>query len=153
MNEIRVNSGIVVNVNDNGDTIVVQTEDQLFMDKFFALTEKLDKIANEANASELEQKSEREQLRFLMDRTKTIMEDIDGLFGKDTCKKVFGDIIPSPYLIADFFDQLTPIAKQYMDVRQEKISRKYNRKRKGGKNRYRNKEQIIQDMMHGQARK
>ena len=152
MNEIRVNRGIVVNVNDDGDTIVINTEDQRFMDNFLLLTEKLDKISKEANAPELESKSEREQLQYLMEKTKIIMADIDGLFGKDACKKVFGDIIPSPYLIADFFDQMIPIAEKYMDERQRKISQKYSNRRKGSKNKYRNKEQIIQDMMNGKRR-
>ena len=60
------------------------------------------------------------------------MSDIDNMFGENACKKVFGDIIPNPYLIADFLDQLTPIAEQYMDARQKKISERYSRNRKGG---------------------
>lgn len=147
-NKIRVNSGIVVEVNDNGDTITVNAEDQEFIDKFFALNENLERITKEMEAPELKEKSEREQLHCLMDKTKDIMEDIDSLFGENACKKVFGDIIPNPYLIADFFEQLTPIAEQYMDARQKKIAEKYSNKRKGARsNKYRNKEQIIQDAM------
>lgn len=132
-NKIRVNSGIVVEVNDNGDTITVNAEDQGFIDKFFGLIDKLETLQKKAKVPELKEKSEREQLHFSMDNTKEIMAEIDGLFGEDACKKVFGDIIPNPYLIADFFDQLTPIAKQYMDARQKKIAEKYSRRRKGSK--------------------
>lgn len=132
-NKIRVNSGIKVEVNDNGDTIIVNAENQCFIDDFMALNEKLEVMTKEMEAPELKDKSEREQLHFLMDKTKEIMEDIDALFGKDACKKVFGDIIPNPYLIADFFEQLTPIAKQYMDARQKKIAEKYSNRRKGGR--------------------
>lgn len=146
MNEIRVNSGIVVNVNDNGDTITINVEDQSFIDKLFGFYNRIDSVANEMNTPEMEGKSEREQLDSVIEKTKEIMKDIDGMFGDNACKKVFGDIIPSPYLIADFFDQLVPIANQYMDERQKKIAERYNRKRKGG-SKYRTKEEIIQDAM------
>lgn len=147
-NKIRVNSGIVVEVNDNGDTITVNAEDQGFIEKFFSLNENLEKITTEVQAEELKKKSEREQLHRIIDKTKEIMADIDSLFGENACRKVFGDIIPNPYLIADFFEQLTPIAEQYMDKRQKIISAKYSNKRKGSRsNKYRTKEEIIQDAM------
>lgn len=146
MNEIRVNSGIVVNVNDNGDTITINVEDQSFIDKLFGFYNRIDSVANEMNTPEMEGKSEREQLDSVIEKTKEIMKDIDGMFGDNACKKVFGDIIPSPYLIADFLDQLVPIANQYMDERKKKIAERYNRKRKGG-SKYRTKEEIIQDAM------
>lgn len=132
MNEIRVNSGIVVNVNDNGDTITINVEDQGFIDKLFGFYNKIDSVANDMNTPEMKEKSEREQLKIVIEKTKEIMRDIDDMFGLDACEKIFGDIIPSPYLIADFLDQLMPIAKQYMDERQKKIAEKYSRKRKGG---------------------
>lgn len=131
MNKIRVNSGIVVEVNDNGDTITVNAEDQYFIEKFLGLNEKLHNIAR-TDTKELEEKSEREQIGVMIETTKEVMAEIDGLFGENTCKKVFGDIVPSPYLIADFFEQLTPIAAQYMDERQKIIASKYSRNRKGG---------------------
>lgn len=131
MNKIRVNSGIVVEVNDNGDTITVNAEDQYFIEKFLGLHEKLHNIAK-MDTKELEEKNEHEQIGIMIETTKEIMAGIDGLFGENACKKVFGDIVPSPYLIADFFEQLTPIAEQYMDERQKKIASKYNRNRKGG---------------------
>lgn len=147
-NKIRVNSGIVVEVNDNGDTITVNAEDQGFIDKFFGLNENLEKITAEIQTEELKKKSEREQLHYMIDKTKEIMEGIDQLFGEDACRKVFGEIIPNPYLIADFFEQLTPIAEQYMNERQKIISAKYSNKRKGSRsNKYRTKEEIIWDAM------
>ena len=76
-------------------------------------------------------KTERGQLKYTIDKTKEIMIGIDNLFGRDACKKVFGDIIPSAYLIADFFEQLTPIAKKYKDARQKQIAEKYSNHRKG----------------------
>lgn len=146
MNQIRVNSGIVVEVNDNGETITVNAEDQNFIDKFFDLRERLDTLAGKMGSSDVQNQGEREQLRTLIDGTKEIMADIDQLFGENACRKVFGDIIPNPYLIADFFEQLTPIARQYMDERQKKIDAKYNRNRKGSK-KQRSKDEIIKDVL------
>lgn len=146
MNQIRVNSGIVVEVNDNGDTITVNAEDQNFIDKFFDLRERLNTLAGKMSGSDVQNQGEREQLRTLIDGTKEIMADIDLLFGENACRKVFGDIIPNPYLIADFFEQLTPIARQYMDERQKKIDAKYNRNRKGSK-KQRSKDEIIKDVL------
>lgn len=133
MNKIRINSGIVIEVNDNGDTITINAEDQGFMDKFFELDEMLENLAKKFKTVDMKGKGEREQLKVLTDTTKEIMEGIDNLFGENTCKKVFGDIIPNPYLIAEFFEQLIPIVKQYVDIRKKKISEKYGRRRKGSR--------------------
>lgn len=136
-NKIRVDSGIVIEVNDKGETITVSTENQRFIDDFMELNEKLEDVVKEVESREVKQLEGREQLQFQMEKTKQIMEMIDALFGRDACRKVFGDIIPTPYLIADFFGQLTPIVKQYADERQKKIAEKYNRRRKGGSSRKR----------------
>ncbi len=132
MTDIRVNRGIVVNVNDDGDTITVNVEDQQFIDRFYGLIDKLDKISAEMGSEAVKALETRLQVQKIMGLTKELMSDIDEMFGEGCCRKVFGDIIPSPYLIADFFDQLTPIAEQYMDERQKTIAKKYNRNRKGG---------------------
>lgn len=146
MNQIRVNSGIVIEVNDNGDTISVNVEDQGFIDKFYGFYDRIEATSKEMDSPEIKAKGEREQLDIMISKTKEIMADIDNMFGENACKKVFGDIIPNPYLIADFLDQLTPIAEQYMDARQKKISERYSRNRKGG-GKYRTKEELIQDAM------
>lgn len=146
-NKIRVSSNIVIEVNDEGDTIVVNAEDQLFIEKFYALCDRLEAIRAELNNNEVEEKSEREKLRCMIDKTKEIMAGIDELFGENTCRKVFGEIVPNMYLITEFFDQLTPVIKQYVDKRKKKIDAKYGNGRKGARSKYRTKEQIIQDAM------
>lgn len=148
MNEISLKSGIVVKVNDAGETITVNVEDQLFVDKFYNLIEKIEKAREEVDTKEFKELSERDQLKAVIEKTKVVMNEIDELFGEDACRKVFGNIVPSLFLIADFFEQMTPIAEQYMDERQKKISSRYNRNRKAGsKNKYRTKEEIIRDNM------
>ena len=130
---ISVGQGIVVRVNDQGETITVNVEDQLFIDKFYGLIERLEKTGERLKAPEMIEKSEREQLQIVIEETKGIMEDIDGLFGPHACRKIFGNIIPNFYLITDFFDQMQPIAEKYAGERQKIIEQKYNSSRKGGR--------------------
>lgn len=148
MAEIRVSRGIVINVNDEGETITLNVDDQNFIDKFYSLINRLDEITQKMKSEEVKAKSEQEQVRIMLVETEDLMARIDSMFGAESCRKVFGDIVPSPYLIADFFEQLTPVAEQYMDARQKKISEKYNSQRKGAKTKkFRTKEEIIQDAM------
>ena len=108
----------------------------------------MDEITKEMDSEAVKGLEERMQVRKMIERTKELMADIDGMFGAECCRKVFGDIVPSPYIIADFFEKLTPIAEEYMDERQKTISKKYNNNRKGARtNKYRTKEEIIQDAM------
>lgn len=133
MNEIKVSSGIVVKVNETGDTITVNVEDQSFIEKFYGLIDRLNAATEAMKSEEVKELGEQGQLQRMIAETKGIMADIDLLFGTDCCRKVFGDIVPSPYLMADFFDQLTPIAEQYINERKKKIENKYSRNRKGGR--------------------
>lgn len=131
MKQISVARGIAIKVNDQGDTISMNVDDQRFIDKFYDLIETFDKstavIRGKQNAGE------REKLKNLISETEKIMAGIDDIFGKDACKKIFGDIVPSPVLIADFFDQMIPITRNYTNERQKMIEQKYSRSRKGGR--------------------
>ena len=131
MKQISVTRGIAIKVNDQGDTISMNVDDQRFIDKFYGLIETFDKstavIRGKQNAGE------REKLKNLISETEKIMAGIDDIFGKDACKKIFGDIVPSPVLIADFFDQMIPITRNYTNERQKMIEQKYSRSRKGGR--------------------
>ena len=40
MNEIRIKSGIEITVNEKGETICINAEDQTFLDKFYGLLDK-----------------------------------------------------------------------------------------------------------------
>lgn len=146
-NKIRVNSGIVVEVNDSGETIVINADDKTFIESLFGLMDKFDAFADKMAGEEVKKLSDRERLQIDIAETKEIMAEIDAIFGEETCRKAFGNIVPNQYLIADFFDQMIPIAEQYMDVRQKEIAKKYSNKRKGSRSKYRTKEEIIKDAM------
>lgn len=134
--KIRVGNGIKIEVNDDGDYIVAHVEDHNFIDRFYGLIEKLKGIHASLKAEESKGLSEKEQLDLVKDKMLEIMRAIDELFGQDTCKKVFGSgIVPNGYLIAEFFEQLEPIFREYAVKRQDTISQKYNRNRGHGHNR------------------
>lgn len=133
MENIRVNKGIVIEVNDAGDTITINTEDQSLVDKFYGMMERLQEIKEEMEAPEMEKKGEREILKIMIERTKEIMKEIDNIFSEGSCKKIFGDIVPSAYLIVEFFDQMTPIVEKHMKERRKEIENRYSRRRKGAR--------------------
>lgn len=146
--EIRLNRGVPIVVNDEGETITMKPENQNFIEKFYGLVDKLDDLSAEMQSEAVKQMNEHEQLLLLIERTKHIMAEIDAMFGPESCRKIFGDIVPSHYLIADFFEQLKPIAERYTDGRQKEISKKYNGNRKGARaSKYRSKEELIRDAM------
>ena len=133
--KIRVSTGVTIEVNDNGDTIVARIDDALFVNGFYSLLDLMEKTEKEIE-SYAQYENEREKLEFITEKTKDIMAQIDLLFGAETCEKVFCGAIPSGYALADFFDQLVPIFEGYADARQKKIAEKYNRGRKGSKSNY-----------------
>lgn len=130
-NKISVKSGIIVEVNDNGDTITVNVDDQLFIERFRQLTVRLDEIKQDVQGATV--KGEKERLQFYIEKIREIMAEMDALFGEGCCRKVFGDIVPSPFLIADFFEQMIPVIEEYTKVRKADIAKKYSRQRKGGR--------------------
>lgn len=132
MKEINITRGLTIKVNDQGETITLNVDDQRFIDRFYGLIETFDKSVRQINGKAAS-KSERDRLKQLMEETQKIMNNIDELFGKGACVKIFGDIVPSPVLLADFFDQMIPITRAYTNERQQVIERKYNRSRKGAR--------------------
>lgn len=125
---------IKISVNDEDDLLVINLADRDFPNRFYQLIQHV-----EQNIAELEAKKDdigtmgiREQIDADLAVHRTVMEDIDNLFGEETCKKVFGDIVPDISLILDFFDKLTPIIQKYSKKRNDRIQQKYSANRKGG---------------------
>lgn len=137
---IRVNTGARrIDVNDNGDYITLNFGDHSFPDRFFTMMDRVQDIAKE---TELREKEIREQhkdeneglVRALFSLDKDlylkISVEVDNLFGPDTCKKVFGNIVPGIELFDDFFMQLMPYFEEYSKERVQRMS-KYSAARTG----------------------
>lgn len=137
---IRVNTGEKkIEVNDNGDFITLNFGDHDFPNRFFAMLDRVQKLAEEAGPQEtaIRETFESGSMELARELTKldctvhrAIMEEVDGLFGADTCRKVFGDIVPGVELFDDFFQQLLPYFEQFGKERAERLS-KYSAARVG----------------------
>lgn len=137
---IRVNTGAKkIEVNDQGDFIVLDLGDSSFPDRFFSMTDRVKAKADEAAAAAKELESRYEPgsepaLRAAAALFRKLHEDVaaevDAFFGPDTCKKVFGDIVPSIELFDDFFTQLMPYFEQFGKERAQRLS-KYSAARTG----------------------
>lgn len=137
---IRVNTSVKkIEVNDNGDFITLNFSDNSFPDRFYGMLENVQNRANDvsAQAAELEEKYggdkealTRQQAALYRQFHEGIVSEVDALFGPNTCKKVFGDIVPGIELFEDFFTQLTPYFEEYGKERAAKLS-KYSAARTG----------------------
>nr|DAQ18420.1 MAG TPA: tail assembly chaperone [Caudoviricetes sp.]DAV48296.1 MAG TPA: hypothetical protein [Caudoviricetes sp.] len=128
MESIRVNSGVkVIEVNDKGETISLPLSDDSFIKGFFGLlNETKDKAAaiSEKNGDVLE------TLDAVVEFDKVVRDKIDVLMGENTCKKVFGDVLPSSDQFLDFFAQLRPIVESHVEKRAANMN-KYSAERVG----------------------
>lgn len=140
MDRIRVNTGEKkIEVNDNGDFITINFSDHDFPSRFFAMLDHVELLAKEAEPKEKEIRANFADdnnglIRALSDLDKdihrSIMAEVDSLFGDGTCQKVFGDIIPGIELYGDFFNQLLPYIQQFGEERAKRMS-KYRASRTG----------------------
>lgn len=140
VDSIRVDTGVKrIEVNDDGETITLNFADQSFPARYFQMVDEFEAKSAEfqKQAQELDEKemSEYEKQRAIADFNLEIheffKERIDGLFGPETCRKVFGDIVPAMDLYMDFLNQLAPFFQKYGKERQKKLAQKYNLARKG----------------------
>lgn len=140
MDGIRVNSGAKrIEVNDNGDYITLNFADQSFPTRFFAMLDRVLETTEAASPKEAEIKEKftvggldytRAMAQLNEDIHSAVVSEIDGFFGVDTCKHVFGDIVPGIDLIDDFFQQLMPYFQKYGQERTRRMS-KYSAERTG----------------------
>lgn len=137
---IRVKTGAKrIEVNDDGDYIVLDFSDNSFPDRFFAMVDRVEARANEAipAAKEIEASHEKGSEGYVRATAalwrkvhEDIMTEVDGFFGPGTCKKVFGDIVPDIELYDDFFTQLMPYFEEAGKERAQRMS-KYSANRTG----------------------
>jgi uncharacterized protein YggU (UPF0235/DUF167 family) len=130
MNGIRINTGAKkIQVNDEGDFITLNFGDQSFPVKVFELInnfqEQCEKLQDNLKDLETEGKANIEAFRTLEKTHLYFKEQIDNVFGAETCRKVFGNITPSMEHIADFFHQIEPFFTEYGKERQKTIKTKY----------------------------
>lgn len=138
MSGIRVGTSVKkIEVNDNGEFITLNFSDNSFPDRFFSMLDHIQKRAEDVRTQEDEIReqfgedgSARAAAALYRQFHEDIMGEVDGLFGPDTCRKVFGDIVPGIELFDDFFTQLIPYFEEYGRERARKLG-KYSAERTG----------------------
>lgn len=131
---IRVNTGVKrIEVNDNGDFITLNLSDNAFLDRFFALYNNVQRVAEESAAREAAVREKyaggdenallRELFSLYKEASERMMAEVDALFGEDTCRRVFGDITPGFELYLDFFEQLLPYLREFAGEKAQRMSR------------------------------
>lgn len=126
-NIIRISRGIEINVNEAGDTICIPVDDMNFIDNYNNVLDTFDRIDKEIKEKE-GTLAPKEELRFIIEKTREVMDGINNLFmDEQCCKKVFGNIVPSPYLLAVSLNSSVRTLKNMRMSRQKKIMDKYRK--------------------------
>ena len=122
---------VKIEVNDDGDFIILPLGDETFIPRFYAMLDEIQAVGGKA----VEEIKSAEDIIGEMDiYTKfheKLRDDVDLLFGEGTCRKVFGDILPSGHLQLDFFEKLLPFIQEYKQAQETKLTSKYSANRKG----------------------
>ncbi len=138
-NTFRINTGAVkIEVNDEGEFITLPFGDQSFPSRFFALIEDFNsreaefkgKAENIEKTDQAELEKAASNVALNLEIHQYFKTEIDKVFGAETCRKVFGDIVPSVELYAEFFDRLKPYFDKFNKERTQKM-KKYSPKRTG----------------------
>ena len=140
MDRIRINNGEKrIEVNDKGEYITLNFNDQSLLSRFVHLKENFEALGTRAeteiqriaeeypDGSDARMKAEAEYNEKIHSK---IMSGVDSVLGKDACRKIFGDILPSFEMYDELFDQLMPYFQKYAQERAEKMQ-KYSAARMG----------------------
>lgn len=123
MNKIRVKSYTqVIEVNDEGETIVLKVADQSIPYKLNKLIKNIEEKGKELSNLP-DDTSNEEIIEKEYDFQLWVRASIDDVFGKDTCRKVFGDLVPPFESYLDFLEQIKPFFEDYAKERITNLSK------------------------------
>ena len=138
MDKIRITRNIKrIEVNDQGEYIVLDFDDLDLPYRYYNMLRRLeqDRIRFNAELTEkLKGKTDEEATTELIEAERRLnvyfRDAVDEVFGEGTCRKVYGDILPSMDMHLQFFDELRPFFEEEAKRRREKMNR-YNARRTG----------------------
>ena len=151
MDSLRIDNGTKkIEVNGAGEYIEFSIANNDFFRAFSELLQWFDGQEQRQDIKDMEKRQEEvvpedgdkinyEALNGVLDIrekiSKEACEKIDNIFGTEASRKIFGSIVPDMYMIADFFEQITPLIEKYAKERNQTINKKYSKNRKGAKSR------------------
>ena len=135
---IRITRNIKrIEVNDQGECIVLDFDDLNLPYRYYNMLRKMeqDRIKfNEELAEKLKGKTDEEATAELIEAERRLniyfRDAVDEVFGEGTCRKVYGDILPSIDMHMQLFDELRPYFEEEAKRRREKMN-KYSARRTG----------------------
>lgn len=149
MDSLRIDNGTKkIEVNDAGEYIEFSVVNNDFFRAFFDLLRWFDEQENRKEIAEMEEQKDKvvsedgEKINYdaannvldIRDKiSKEACEKIDNIFGTEASRKIFGNVIPDMYMIADFFEKISPLIEKYQKERSQTIDKKYSKNRKGAK--------------------
>lgn len=141
MEKIRIQRNVKqIEVNDNGDFITLDFDDLNLPYRYYGMLKRFEKdrarFTNEL-AQKLKGKPSSICTEELVNAERELniyfRNAVDEVFGEGTCRKVYGDILPSLEMHMQFFDLLRPYFEEEAKRRQERMS-KYSARRMGNAN-------------------
>lgn len=121
-----------IEVNDNGEYIELDFDDQSLpyrfmqtMKSIYSRKQEFDRRIATDNGTNMNSVIELEY-----EINTYFKAEIDKLFGDGTCRKVYGDILPSVDMHIELLNQLLPFFEEYAHKRREKMN-KYSAGRTG----------------------
>lgn len=135
---IRITRNIKrIEVNDQGECIVLDFDDLNLPYRYYNMLRKMeqDRIKfNEELAEKLKGKTDEEATAELIEAERRLniyfRDAVDEVFGEGTCRKVYGDILPSIEMHMQLFDELRPYFEEEAKRHREKMNR-YSARRTG----------------------
>ena len=120
---------VEVEVNDNGDVILLNVGDERFMQKLYDFSMNVSERAREL--SETPTEDIKQAIELDIEFHTWLKEQFDELFGDKSYEKVFGkDIVVGSEFVLEFLDNILPVIQKYTDKRVAKFN-KYSADRVG----------------------
>lgn len=122
-----------IKVNEQGEYITLNFDDQAFLPRFLTLMQEVEEMVAEGSAkeTELNAMSEADEKEFIakikakadydLQVCRKLAEKVDEAFNDNVCQKVFGNIVPSVALFAEFFAQLKTLVEGFAKESTEKM--------------------------------
>jgi tetrahydromethanopterin S-methyltransferase subunit G len=119
-----------VQVNEDGDFIILPMGDNSFPKRLIEFSEKMELTYGELIEKEKELAGS--DITILSEMRAELYTRIgcyfDEIFGIGSCKKVFGNLAPAQYLMFDFLEQIQPLVGKFASERRATIEKKYQAK-------------------------
>lgn len=119
-----------IQVNDDGDYIILPMGDNAFPKRMIYFSEKAELIYNELAKKEKELSGS--DIATISEMRAELYTKIgtcfDETFGIGSCEKVFGNSAPAQDLMVDFLEQIQPLVERFANERRAVIEKKYQAK-------------------------